>query len=209
MPITVDPDALAAAGVSLRDPVSVRLKATTVGKTLEAVLASRRLGFVAEAGRVLVTSPAEYRETLRPVSYTISDTDRRRRQGGGRTGGPDPGIRGAGVVADSRRTRLAAGRPGRAGRHADGRRPRSDHRLLREVAHRAGETAAEPARRRPLQLGHPLGSWQGDARQRSVRQLQSRCAAGGDSRSISKKQAGAEIVVDRAGAAGRRGARRS
>ena len=73
LPITIDPDALAAAGVSLRDPVSVRLKATTVGKALEAILAARKLALVADAGRVLVTSPAEYRETLRLVHYTISD----------------------------------------------------------------------------------------------------------------------------------------
>ena len=112
LPITVDPDALAAAGVSLRDPVSVRLKETTVGKTLEAVLASRKLGFVAEGGRVLVTSPAEYRETLRPASYTISDI----------AGGDAKAVADlAGLIqefvapessADSRRTRLAAGRPG-------------------------------------------------------------------------------------------------
>ena len=53
--------------MSLRDPVSVHLTATTVGKTLETILASRKLSFVAEDGRVLITSPAEYRETLRPV----------------------------------------------------------------------------------------------------------------------------------------------
>ncbi len=79
IPITVDPDALLAAGVSLRDPVSVHLTATTVGKALEAILASRKLSFLAEDGRVLITSPAEYRETLRPVRYAVVGPDRRTR----------------------------------------------------------------------------------------------------------------------------------
>ncbi len=73
LPITVDPDALLAAGVSPGDRVSVHLADATVGQILDKLLSSRKLSFIAEAGRVLVTMPAEYRETLRPVNYTVSD----------------------------------------------------------------------------------------------------------------------------------------
>ena len=71
--ISLDPDALLAAGVSLRDPVSVRQTGSSVGKVLEAMLAGRKLAFVAENGLVLITAPAEYRETLRRRRYTVSD----------------------------------------------------------------------------------------------------------------------------------------
>jgi hypothetical protein len=73
LPVTLDPDALLACGVSLRDPVTVRLTGASVGKVLEAIVAGRKLAFVAENGQLLITSPAEYRETLRTRRYTVSD----------------------------------------------------------------------------------------------------------------------------------------
>jgi hypothetical protein len=71
--IAFDPDALLEAGVSVRDPVTIQLNATTVGKALEAILSDRKLTYVAENGQVLVTSPPEYNETQRPLRYTVSD----------------------------------------------------------------------------------------------------------------------------------------
>ncbi len=73
VPITIDPDALVEAGVSLRDPVSLDLTATTVGKVLETMLAGRKLTCVVENGRALITSPPENRNTLRSLRYTVSD----------------------------------------------------------------------------------------------------------------------------------------
>ncbi len=73
LPIAIDPDALIAVGASLDDPVSVHLAHATVGEILEKILAARKLGFVAEGSRLLVTTPADYRETLRPLRYPVAD----------------------------------------------------------------------------------------------------------------------------------------
>jgi hypothetical protein len=60
-------------GATLHDKVSVSLSKTTAGDVLGAILASRKLAYVVRSGWVLVTSPAEYRESLRQVRYTVSD----------------------------------------------------------------------------------------------------------------------------------------
>jgi hypothetical protein len=73
VPITIDPDALVAAGASLSDPVSVHLADATIGEILEKILAARKLAAVAEGGRLVVTTPAAYRETLRPAHYAVAD----------------------------------------------------------------------------------------------------------------------------------------
>ena len=73
LPITLDVDAMSELGVSPRDPVSLQLTSTTVGQVLQAIAEKHRLVPSVEAGQVLVTSPAEYRETLRRVRYTVSD----------------------------------------------------------------------------------------------------------------------------------------
>lgn len=73
LPITLDVDAMSELGVSPRDLVSISLSDTTVGAVLQAIAGKRRLAPTVEAGQVLVTSPAEYRETLRRIHYTVSD----------------------------------------------------------------------------------------------------------------------------------------
>jgi hypothetical protein len=73
LPISFDPDALQELGVTLRDPVTVTLTGSTVGKALAAIAASRKLVVVVEEGQVLITSPAAHRESLVRVRYTVSD----------------------------------------------------------------------------------------------------------------------------------------
>ena len=73
LPITLDADAMALLGVSPRDHVTVHASDTTVGDALKAVAARRGLTVLADAGQVFVTAPAEFRETLRPIRYTVSD----------------------------------------------------------------------------------------------------------------------------------------
>ena len=72
-PITLDADAMMQLGVTPRDPISLRLGSTTVGDALQAAVAERGLAVVVDGGQVIVTSPAEYRETLRKVRYTVAD----------------------------------------------------------------------------------------------------------------------------------------
>ncbi len=71
--ITLDIDALLALGVSPGDPVSLQLDSTTVGDVLQAILSERGLATVIDGGQILITAPAEYRETLRKVRYTVAD----------------------------------------------------------------------------------------------------------------------------------------
>jgi hypothetical protein len=73
VPISFDPEALQELGVTLRDPISVELSEATVGKALEAIVASRNLAYVVENGHLLITSPAEHRDTFRQVRYTVTD----------------------------------------------------------------------------------------------------------------------------------------
>jgi hypothetical protein len=72
-PITLSPEAMLELGVTPQDPVSVRLSETTVGKALGAVAAQRGLAVAVDGGQVLLTTPAEYRESLRKIRYTVSD----------------------------------------------------------------------------------------------------------------------------------------
>ena len=68
LPITMDADAMMQLGVTPRDPVSLQLRSTTLGKAaLQAAVAQKGLAMAAENGQVLVRAPAEYRETLRRV----------------------------------------------------------------------------------------------------------------------------------------------
>ena len=73
LPITLDADALEQRGVWLRDRVSLHLSDATLGDALQAAIARKGLAVIVEGGQVLVTSPADDRETLRKVRYTISD----------------------------------------------------------------------------------------------------------------------------------------
>ncbi len=72
-PITLDADAMAQLGVAPRDPISLRLEDTTVGEALRAAVAQRGLDVSVEAGSVIVTAPADYRQQPRKIRYTVSD----------------------------------------------------------------------------------------------------------------------------------------
>lgn len=71
--ITLDLDEMEQLGVTLQDPVKVKLAGTTVGQVLEAALAQHGLVHVVEGSNVLVTRPARLREALRTVRYNVSD----------------------------------------------------------------------------------------------------------------------------------------
>ncbi len=71
--VSFDADALAELGVTLGDPVSIELAQTTAGKALQAVAASRGLACVVGGGQVLLTSPAEHRQGLGRLRYTVAD----------------------------------------------------------------------------------------------------------------------------------------
>jgi hypothetical protein len=71
--ITLDPDAMARLGVTLRDPISIRLSNATVEEILQEMLSKRGMAILAADGQLLVTSPADEREKLRRMHYTVSD----------------------------------------------------------------------------------------------------------------------------------------
>jgi hypothetical protein len=74
LPVSFDPDAMQELGVSLHDVISLDETAkTTAGKALEAIAASRGMTTLLENGQIVLTSPAEHREILRQIRYTLSD----------------------------------------------------------------------------------------------------------------------------------------
>ena len=73
LPVSFDPDAMEELGVSLRDPISIEVAKTTVGKTLEAIAAKRNMAPVVANGQILLTSTADHREGLRPINFTVKD----------------------------------------------------------------------------------------------------------------------------------------
>ncbi|MEN6457469.1 MAG: hypothetical protein ABFC63_00940 [Thermoguttaceae bacterium] len=73
VPVTLNPDAMWQFDVTPQDPITLQLGTTTVGRALAAAAAQRGLAVVTDGGQVLVTWPAEYREALRTVRYTVSD----------------------------------------------------------------------------------------------------------------------------------------
>ena len=73
LPITIDPDAVARLQVSLRDPITIRLTGATLEEILQEIVAKRGMAYTAEDGQVVVTGPADQREKLRRIRYTVSD----------------------------------------------------------------------------------------------------------------------------------------
>jgi hypothetical protein len=73
LPITIDPETVARLQVSLRDPITIRLTGVTLEEILQEIVAKRGMAFTAEDGQVVVTSPADQREKLRRIRYTVSD----------------------------------------------------------------------------------------------------------------------------------------
>jgi hypothetical protein len=73
LPITLDPDAMRLLGVAPRDRISLRLGPTTIGQALRAAAGERGLAVTVDNGQVIVTTPTEFRETLRTIPYTVSD----------------------------------------------------------------------------------------------------------------------------------------
>ena len=72
-PISFDTDAMRRLGVTPRDPVSVDQRGRSFGQILETVAAGRGLVPLIEDGQVLLTGPADGRETLRQLRYAIGD----------------------------------------------------------------------------------------------------------------------------------------
>ena len=73
LPVSFDPDAMEELGVSLHDPISIKVANTTAGKTLEEIAAKRSMTPVVENGQILLTSQAEHREGLRTMPLDVSD----------------------------------------------------------------------------------------------------------------------------------------
>jgi hypothetical protein len=73
LPITIDPEAVARLQVSLREPITIRMSGATMEEVLQEIVAKQGMAFTAENGQVLVTDPAEQREKLRRIRYTVSD----------------------------------------------------------------------------------------------------------------------------------------
>jgi hypothetical protein len=73
LPITIDPDAVARLQVSLREPITIRMSGATMEEVLQEIVAKQGMAFTAENGQILVTDPAEQREKLRRIRYTVSD----------------------------------------------------------------------------------------------------------------------------------------
>ena len=72
LPVTMDADAMTQLGVTPRSHfVAASFHHHRQG--VEAAAAQKGLTVAVENGQVFVTSPAEYRETLRTVRYTVSD----------------------------------------------------------------------------------------------------------------------------------------
>jgi hypothetical protein len=71
--VTFDADALAELGVTVRDPVTVQLGDATLGEVFSKVLAPHGLVYLVDQGQVLITSPPNRRNALRPTEYTVSD----------------------------------------------------------------------------------------------------------------------------------------
>jgi hypothetical protein len=73
VPITLDVEALAAAGVRVSDTVSISAEDTTVGDALAEVLAKRGLVYVTAGQQLLVTTPDRQAQALSTVKYDVHD----------------------------------------------------------------------------------------------------------------------------------------
>jgi len=70
---TFDLDAMAALGVRLADPIRLKTESSTLGQTLQRILAERGLTYVVQDNQLLVTSLAGKQDILRQTPYTVSD----------------------------------------------------------------------------------------------------------------------------------------
>lgn len=73
VPITVDLNAMAQQGVTLKDRLTMQLSRTTVAGVLEKVAAARGMVCIVQDDQLLLTSPAQHRKELQTVRYTVSD----------------------------------------------------------------------------------------------------------------------------------------
>ena len=182
LPVTMDADAMTQLGVTARDPISLQLRSTTIGKALQAAAAQKGLTVAVENGQVFVTSPAEYRETLRTVRYTVADLT-----GGDKAAAAELAalVRklvapeswqpagGRGTIEAERRC---------AGRGAKRRRAPAGVGLLREASPCPPQAAPQPRQSRALHLGHAIGPGAKDARTARDGQFSPAGAVGQDSR---------------------------
>ncbi len=73
VPVSFDLDWFQTLGVGIRDPVTVRLTNATVGEVFAALAANRNLACEVLDDQVLLTAPAERRNSLRPRKFDVSD----------------------------------------------------------------------------------------------------------------------------------------
>ena len=73
IPISLNPEALIAAGITPDTPVTVNQSETTVGGVLTEVLATLDLGYVVDRGHVVVTWATAADDRLRRAGYDLSD----------------------------------------------------------------------------------------------------------------------------------------
>lgn len=73
VPVSFDPEALLAKEVTLAEPVSIHLEGATLGEAFRAICAQHGLACVVEGGQMLITTPADYRQVLRRMRFTVSD----------------------------------------------------------------------------------------------------------------------------------------
>jgi len=73
LPITIDPDAMERLGVTLHDPITLKLTNATLEEILQELVAKRAMAYLADDGQILITATADDFEQLRRVRYTVSD----------------------------------------------------------------------------------------------------------------------------------------
>lgn len=73
VPIMIDPEALAQAGVSPSAKISLELSDTTVGDALAAIVAEQKLDYVVLDGQVLVTNPDRREQKLESARLSVAD----------------------------------------------------------------------------------------------------------------------------------------
>jgi len=73
IPITIDVDALATAGIAVDEPLAVHKSDTTVGELLTSVLDEHGLIYVIEGQQLLITSLAHRAAALTPVKYEVRE----------------------------------------------------------------------------------------------------------------------------------------
>ena len=185
LPVSFDPDAMQELGVSLHNVISLDETAkTTAGKALEAIAASRGMTTLLENGQIVLTSPAEHREILRQIRYTLSDLT-----GGDAKAAADLAALVQALVAPE--SWRSGGGQGALEATPDallitqtGQRPLPGYRLLREAPHRPRVAAQEPLGPQEVRPDHTGHAGQGYSQPHSQRDRKFAGIAGRRARAV-------------------------